>query len=261
MKKIGLLVDFTGVCQLAMEHTALIARQSLAQVVLLHIASNDKRANEKELKNEIREFSKSMEVEGVPFAIQVDYGDFFEIIGDSIAKLNLDLIIIGTHGIKGVKQNFVGSNVIRLVRHLKIPALVVQGHSQTPQEGYTDILVPMLGKEGDEIINPITEFASVFHSKIHFLGYYNNENKNNVIEHNRSIALRVQALGFETIVEADESSMYTSSYSKSIIQYADIEDVQLIVIIIHESGDASYFNEEDLENIMLNRFGKGILCL
>ena len=177
MKKIALLVDFTGVSQLAMEHTALIARQSLSQVVLLHIAAPEKKANEKELKNEIREFAKSIEEEGVPFAIQIDYGDFFEIIGESIARLSLDLLIIGTHGIKGMKQNFVGSNVIRLLRKINVPALVVQGHSQTPMEGYLDLLVPMLGKEDESILKPITDFASVFHSRLHFLAYYNTENK------------------------------------------------------------------------------------
>jgi len=261
MKKIALLVDFTGVCQIAMEHTAIIARQSLSQVVLLHIAAPGREAEDKSIKNEIREFSKILENEGIPYAIQIDYGDFFEIIGKSIARLNLDLIIIGTHGIKGVKQNFVGSNVIRLVRYLEIPALVVQGHSQTPQEGYLDILIPMLGKEGDEIIKPVSDFASVFKSKIHFLGYYNSENKDAVTSHSKAFAGKFSDLGFETISEQDESSVYTSSYSKSIIQYADIEDVQLIVIIIHETGEASYFNDEDLENIMLNRLGKAILCL
>ncbi len=261
MKKIALLVDFTGVCQLAMEHTALIARQSLSQVVLLHIASDSKQADEKSLKNEIREFAKILENEGVPFAIQIDYGDFFGIIGNSISRLNLDLIIIGTHGIKGVKQNFVGSNVLRLLRFVEIPALVVQGHSQTPQEGYLDILVPMLGKEDTNILKPITDFASVFQSRLHFLGYYNTENKAQVIEHNKMFASIAQGMGFKTVAEADESSVYTSSYSKSIVQYADIEDAQLIVIIIHDSGDASYFNDTDLENIMLNRLGKAILCL
>src|SRR5437868_6395316 len=99
MKKIALLVDFTGVCQLAMEHTCLIARQSLSQVVLLHIAAPEKEVVEKELKNEIREFASRMENEGVNFAVQVDYGDFFEVIGQSVSRLNLDLLIIGTHGI------------------------------------------------------------------------------------------------------------------------------------------------------------------
>ena len=64
MKKIILLVDFTGVCQLAMEHTAILARQSLSQVVLLHIAAVGRENEEKAIKHEIREFAKILERKG-----------------------------------------------------------------------------------------------------------------------------------------------------------------------------------------------------
>ena len=261
MKKIILLVDFTGVSQLAMEHAAVIARQSLCQLVLLHIAAAGREHEEKQIKQEIRDFARVLENEGVPYAIQVNYGDFFTVIGDSINTIQADLIIIGTHGIKGIKQNFAGSNIIRLVRRLSIPALVVQGHTQAPQEGYLDILLPMLGKEEDNIVPQIADFASVFHSKIYLLSYYNSENKDQVITHSNRIGGMFKERGFTTTVDADESSVYTSSYARSIIQYADIEDMEMIVIVIHEQGATSYFHDEDLENIMLNRLGKPILCL
>jgi len=262
MKKIALLVDFTGVCQLAMEHTALIARESLCQLTLLHIAVKGRESEEKSIKNEIREFAVSLERDGVPFAIQVDYGDFFEIIGGSIARLNLDLIVVGTHGIKGINQDFVGSNVLRLIRLLNIPALIVQGHCQTPLEGYLNILVPLLGTlHNQNILKRIINFASVFHSKIHFLSYYNSENRTDVNTQSKELAAMMQSDGFDTNTEEEESSLYASSYSKSIIQYADIEEIQLIVMLVNDSEYSGYFNDYDKENILLNRLGKAILCI
>lgn len=261
MRKIALLVDFTGVCQLAMEHAALISRQSLCQLVLLHVAPLNRQSEDKEIKNEIREFASILDREGVPFAVQVDYGDFFEIIGKSINKLNVDLIVVGTHGIKGINQDFVGSAVLRLIRLLNIPALIVQGHCQPPHEGYLNILVPLLGKlKNPESLNKVKGFASVFHSKIHFLGYYNEENKAVVIQQNDALSKVMRDAGFETGVEIEERSVYASSYSKSIIQYADIEEIQLIVMMIYDT-DEGYFNDFDKENILLNRLGKAILCI
>ena len=261
MKKIALLVDFTGVCQLAMEHAALIARQSLCQLVLLHVAPANKQAEDKEIKNRIRDFAEILDKEGVPFAVQVDYGDFFSIIGESINKLNVDIIVVGTHGIKGINQDFVGSAVLRLIRLLNIPALIVQGHCQTPHEGYLNILIPLLGKlKNPESITKVNNFASVFNSKIHFLGFYNQENKSVVVQQNEEFSKVMKDAGFETGVEVEESSVYTSSYSKSIVQYADIEEIQLIVMMIYDA-DEGYFNDYDKENILLNRLGKAILCI
>lgn len=262
MKKIALLVDFTGVCQLAMEHTALIARESLAQVTLLHIAAKEKESEDKAIKNEIRDFAKILDKEGIPFSVQIDYGNFFEIIGDSIVKLDVDLIIVGTHGIKGVKQDFLGSNVLRLIRLLKIPALIVQGHCQTPQEGYLNILVPLMGNLNNiNIIKRAENFASVFHSKIHFLSYYTSDNKTTLINQSQELSNMMQNAGYETHAEEEESSLYASSYSKSIIEYADIEEIQLIVMLVNDSENSGYFNDYDKENILLNRLGKAILCI
>lgn len=262
MKKIALLVDFTGVCQLAMEHTALIARQSLAQVFLLHIASKDKEATDKNIKNEIREFAKILDDEGIPFTVQIDYGDFFERIEESVLSLNVDLLIVGTHGIKGVKQDFLGSNVLRLLRLVKVPALIVQGHCQTPHEGYLNILVPLKGKlKSLSIIERTKNFAEVFHSKYYFLSYYNSDNKAEILNQSKDLAGLMQNAGFETVIEEDETSLYSSSFSKSIIEYADIEEIQLIVMCVDDYENTDYFDEYDKENILLNRLGKAILCI
>ena len=262
MKKIALLVDFTGVCQLAMEHTAIIARQSLSQLTLLHIAPHSKQADDKIIKNEIREFARILENEGIPFAIRIDYGDFFSIIGNSITQLNVDLIIVGTHGIKGVKQDFLGSNVLRLIRLLNIPALIVQGHCQPPHEGYLNILIPLLGKLHDNnTIKRAEDFASIFQSKFFLLSFCNSENRVEISNQNQQISGILQQTGFQVNIEEEDSSLYASSYSKSVIEYADIEEIQLIVMLINDSENTGYFNDYDKENMLLNRLGKAILCI
>lgn len=262
MRRIALLVDFTGVCELAMEHTALLARQSLAQVTLLHIASTARQAEDKIIKNEIRDFAKILDKEGVPFIVQVDYGDFFEIISNSILSLNVDLLIVGTHGIKGFKQDFLGSNVLRLIRLIQTPALIVQGHCQPPHEGYLNMLVPLKGKLKDiNVIDRAKDFASVFHSKIYFLSYYNSENKDEVISQSSGLTAIMKNAGFETSSEEEEISLYSSNYSKLIIEYADIEEIQLIVMCVDDYENTGYFNDYDKEYILLNRLGKAILCI
>ncbi len=61
-------------------------------------------------------------------------------------------------------------------------------------------------------------------------------------------------------VEMEETSNYTASYSRSIIEYSDIEENDVIVLLLGNRED-DYFNLTDQENILLNRLGKPILCL
>ncbi len=262
IRKIISLIDFTGVSQLALEHTAIIARQSICLVTLLHIADESKRIDEKELKNQIREFASHLEDEGVSFAIQIDYGNFFEIIANSIKKLDCDLIVIGTHGIKGIKQNFVSSNIVKLIRLISTPALIIQGHSQTPQEGYLNILVPMLETADPKILEkPVEQFASLFKSNLHLLGFFVKEMEQTFTQKTNDQAARFLTMGFNTHVQMEETSVYTSSYSRSIIQYADIEDIEVLVLVFHESEEIKNFDNADMENILLNRLGKPVLCI
>lgn len=262
MKKIVVLIDFTGVAQLALEHTAVIARQSLSQVTLLHIAPRGNESRDKEIREEIRTFAEHLENDGIPFSIQIDYGDFFDIIGASVHKQKADLLIVGTHGIKGIKQNFVGSNILRLIRKIDIPALIVQGHSLTPIEGYLKILVPLLGKtENEQLVDPVAMFAKVFNSEVHFLTYYTDENQSEAQSRTNQLAEAFKNKGINTLADLEKTSVYANNYSRSIVEFSDIEEAELIALIINMQGYENYFSEDDQENILLNRLGKPVLCI
>lgn len=262
MKHIVLLVDLTGVAHLALEHTAIIARRSICRVTLLHIASDGMQSKEKEIKNTVREFADSLEKDGVLFAVQINYGDFFEVIAPSINAIQCDLLIVGTHGIKGFKQNFMSSNIIKLMNLVSVPALIVQGHSTTPQEGYNRILVPIIGRIPKEYIEkPLAQFASLFHSTIHFLAEYSSNTADAVHESTQELERVFSLLGFPIVVHTDEIGVYAVNHSRSIAQYSDIEDIDVILLFLHEKENMKIFNDEDKENILLNRFGKAVLCL
>lgn len=262
MKKLVTLIDFTGVCELSLEHTAIIARESVSQLILLHIVNDPaEKHREKEIKEEVRKFAHYLEAEGVPFSIHIDYGPFFETIGHSLKALNADLLIVGTHGLKGIKQNFVGSNILKLIRLIEMPALVVQSHSTTPIEGYHQLLVPLLGKtENAELANPVAAFAKIFNAHVQFLTFFTPENEEEARKRTAALNESIAGQGVKTQVELEKSSLYSSSFSRSIVEFSDIIDAQLITLIINKEFE-NYFNETDQENILLNRLGKPVLCI
>ena len=92
-----------------------------------------------ELKEEVRIFGEVLDADGIPFRVQVSFGDFFETIPRVLDELKSDLVVVGTHGIRGIQRNLYSENILRLINSMKTLTLVVQGHSDIPPEGYTKI--------------------------------------------------------------------------------------------------------------------------
>jgi len=262
MKRIGVLVDFTGVCELAIAHAGLVARQSLAQVILLHIAPENSKDEEKRLKEEVRLFGEILDQDGIPFRVEVKYGDFFTIIPQVLLDLKVDLVVVGTHGIRGIQRNLYSENILKLINSMQVLTLVVQGHSDTPPEGYTRILIPVM----DEVysINKaevLASFASLFDSTVNILNFiYEDDEDGLSTGHIEVIKNQFNKLGRPIKYHSETTSIYVNNYSKSIAQFAEIEECQLIVWVVPaEDEEAKHFSDDDKIALILNRYGIPVL--
>lgn len=135
MKNIVALVDFTRVCEAAIAQAGRIARKTDARLTLLNIAPEDKRGDRDELISEINVFAEVLGTKPINLELHVEFGDFFTIIGNVLQMLKTDLVVIGTHGIRGKQRNLFSKNIAHLLKELQVPALIVQGQrDQAPSE-------------------------------------------------------------------------------------------------------------------------------
>lgn len=262
MKHIAVLVDFTGVCEIAIEHAGLVAKKSLAQLILLHIAPADSKDSEKHLKDEVRLFGEVLDKHGVPFEIEIRYGDFFESISAVIQDLNIDLVVAGTHGIKGIQRNLFSENILKLINSMQVLTLVVQAQSALPANGYTNILVPVL----DEVyvINKaelLASFAGFFNSTINVLNFIFEDDEDGLsIAHIDAIKNQFNQLGRPVKYHHESTSIYVKNYGKSIADFAKAEACQLIVWVVPAAEEkAKQFSDDDKIGLVLNRSGIPVL--
>jgi len=135
MKNIVALIDFTRVCEAAIAQAGRVARKTDARLTLLHIAPEDKRGDRDDLISEINVFAEVLGSKPINLELHVEFGDFFTIIGNVLQMLNTDLVVIGTHGIRGRQRNLFSKNIAHLLKELHVPALIVQGQrEQAPSE-------------------------------------------------------------------------------------------------------------------------------
>ena len=131
--------DFSQVAENAFMHAVRFQKTRNGDIVLLHIVSDEK---------EIAEKNKTMEEacvklladHGVKPEFIVTTGSIFHEIGSVAAEKKAEMIIMGTHGLKGAQKLF-GSRALKVVVSSKIPFLVVQDKPR--KEKMESVLLPI----------------------------------------------------------------------------------------------------------------------
>lgn len=145
MKKILVPVDFSEHSEYALEVAAAFAKAHHAEILVLHMMGL---ADSVFIKNESQEIAEGVfhmklaekqfaafldkpYLDGIAVTETVQNYKIFEEINDLAISQNIDLVIMGSHGARGLKEEFVGSNTERVVRTSEVPVLVVKGNDQT----------------------------------------------------------------------------------------------------------------------------------
>ncbi len=109
-------------------------------------------------------------------------------------KIKADLIVMGTHGISGIKEFFIGSNTFSIIKDAKCPVLSVQKNQKNP--GFKNILVPFRDKpHSREKINYAIDIGKIYGATIHVIGIDTEFTK----AHKRKIELEAEQI--KNIVE------------------------------------------------------------
>jgi nucleotide-binding universal stress UspA family protein len=154
--------DFSQVAENAFQHAVNISKVVNRDILLLHIAhdSKDKERKEVELKASSEKLGK--EYGKKPF-FKVVRGSIFHAIGETAKELKAEMIIMGTHGMKGAQKLF-GSKALKVVVSSRIPFLVVQ--DKPAKENFDTILLPIdFKRENKEKANWIYYLSRNFGSK------------------------------------------------------------------------------------------------
>ena len=142
MEKDILLVpwDFTEVAEYALQHAIKFSKKLNNTVTLIHVVKSLKQGGEtlNELNKDIEKLSAKYNVELHPLVLE---GSLFHIISDYASENNVSMVIMGTHGIKGM-QKFTGSYALKVIVGSKIPFVVVQA-PPTKKDTFKDIVFPL----------------------------------------------------------------------------------------------------------------------
>ncbi len=250
--------DFTSVGDAALKYALYMAGPRKSDIELLHIVNNknSQRAAHQKLTAIIENLDLNVGDVNVKAVVRV--GNIFDDIGKIAEKKEARLIIMGTHGAKGMQKLF-GSYAIKVVTSTSVPFLVVQ--EGVEHKEVKDIVVPIdVSKESLQIINVAAEIARTFNSHVHILC---EDQKDPRLSQQMKIRISLVKKEYQEkdVKSSIEMIKGNKSYQHKVINYAKDVDANMIAIAYHSSSLFASFdtyaqkiitNDENIPCLIIN---------
>ena len=259
MRPIVIPTDFTVVAQHAIESAIPIAKLSNTGIVLVHIVkkSTDIPAATEKMDAEVE---AAIQKHGVPVQGTIREGTIFTTIGEVVSELDASLVIMGTHGIRGM-QKLTGSWALKVIVTSKVPFIVVQ---RAPRKTTIDRIVFPIDykRENREKIGWAYYVARMFNAKVFVIR--TEPYKDKKLEHGvkANLVFTEKFLRSRNITYEITSAKGNKAFSKEALQYATDIDADLILITTTKGISKIDFvlgtNEEDM---LVNEANIPIMCV
>jgi len=160
--------DFTKVADCAINHATAVAKTIDGVVNLLHVVSKKELLDEAQEKMKLLMARLSKSNPETVYKSFIRVGNIFDDIADVASEIHAELIIMGTHGMRGM-QFITGSRALKVVTSSATPFIIVQERDIKPS-GYDDIVVPLdMSKETKQKLAIVAIMAQYFKSRVHLI--------------------------------------------------------------------------------------------
>lgn len=250
IRKILVPVDFSETSDHATEHAAWLAARTQAELFLVHVVPQNhyyfetpepfilpaeeeeiRKATEEKLRIVSREL---FEKYNVVSRNRVLHGKISSELIDFATSENVDLIMMGTHGAKGLEEILIGSNAQHVVSLAPCPVITFQKEKRKP--GFPNIILPIdRSRHSREKVGVAINMATLCNSKIHVVGLLDNDDEGEY--------QKLQLVLDQVVLAIDRAEIsYTRHTVKGenmaveAMRYADSINADLILILTEEES-------------------------
>jgi nucleotide-binding universal stress UspA family protein len=257
-KNILVPMDFTESCINALGHAIEMARLHASKIFILHVLEGKNATDESYMfgsMEKMTEIIDSLDYDQVEPVLKS--GDIFTTINEVAVDKAADLVVLGTHGKKGI-QKFIGSYALKVIDSTKLPVIVVQSSAKpTPLK---TIVFPVDSNEEDrQKSNFAVVLAKAYGAAIHVLPKAEKtesakQKASNVMKQIRSFMDK-----YSVEVQVVENNDTSTDFAKIVLAYSESVKANLILIL----SDASHLpligaKEEDF---MFNSSSIPVMCV
>lgn len=259
VRKILVPTDFSETAGIALDHAVNMAKMQDAEITLLHVLStfsfrvNLPEAAEMDenhqhkisglIGSKLTVLAESiLENLGVKVKIMVSSGRIREEVVRVADEIDADLIILGTHGVSGLKEFFMGSNAFRIVMDASCPVLSVR--TTAKKLGFKNIVVPIDNSfHSREKLGISVQMANIYGSTLHICGLRSHDHADDDLNAKFRMKMKqVEDFLIEKEVNHSSTTIFCTNIARAAMDFADEKDADLIIIMNEqETNDTGFF--------------------
>jgi nucleotide-binding universal stress UspA family protein len=263
INKILIPLDFSDNSMMAVEHGQFMAKLFKADIVLAHIieskvlridlgkfSSSEKKSAGEIVQAKINEIATELKVKtGGKITTVIKTGKIAANIVETAKETNADMIIMGTHGVSGVEEFFIGSNAFRVVTESHCPVLTVQTHKK--KLGFERILMPIdLSSSSTDKVRYVMQLAKKYNSRVNILGILATDDEDEAVRLERLME-QVEKYLDKNDVDFDSQIVEGKNLAETTLKHAKKQKVDLIAIMTEQ--------EENFTGIFLGPFAQQVV--
>jgi nucleotide-binding universal stress UspA family protein len=183
MKRILVPVDFSKPAENALKVAAELVRKNKGELYVLHVVemaetlfgTEQFNVNDEQIiffmKMAKKRFAKFLDrpyLEGLKVIDSVEVGSPTMGINEVIENEKIDLLVMGSNGASGIDEILIGSNTEKVVRHSKVPVLVVKQELEKLDINEI-VFASNFEEENLNAFQNAKAFADSFNAKLHLL--------------------------------------------------------------------------------------------
>lgn len=270
MKKILVPTDFSNMADNALNVAVQLARKHHAEIYLLHtldlpLAQIDAMSSQSELPEALffmklankrfdnvlkRDHLRDISVHQV-----VEFDETLSGILESCKKNNIDLIVMGSHGVSGLKEMFIGSTTEKVVRSSKIPVLVIKKEHED-FEINEFVFASDFSKESEQTYKQAIELAETLEAKLHLVMINTPNRFMTTGEANKRIGKFLASSDFDNYVV----HIYNDeTIEEGILNFSESVSADLIGISTHGRQGIAHFLNGSISEDLVNHAGRPVI--
>lgn len=234
------LHDFTPVGDAALNYAVNLSRSVIAEVKVVNLVSNQSQIASATAKlNQI--IANTQKAEHTTLTSIVKVGSIFNDIARIVKEEKVNLIIMGTHGKKGVQQNLFGSFAMKVITSSNVPFIVTQ--IDTKPKEIAKILVPIdLEKESLQVVDIAGDIAKIYNAEVFLVAQKHEDPFLSQKIKNRILIVRKQYEERDIVCNI-ELLPPGGAYHNKIVDLCQQKNIDLIAISYHTASFLPQFDK------------------
>jgi nucleotide-binding universal stress UspA family protein len=171
--------------------------------------------------------------------ILIESGNISTQIVDAADKIKASIIVMGTHGISGFAEFFIGSNAYKVATQSSCPVLTVQRH--TTRKGFKNIVLPVDDSHASrqKVLHAV-EFAKHYGSIVHLVELMP-DNDPGTVRKFEVIKKQLNDYLEAHDIPKKNKVLVGDNFAKLTMKYANDNDADLIMIMTEQDESITGF--------------------